>query len=161
MKLLATILLFILTNVLFSQSKKDLKDGGIIARTEKTSKLEKKVLVTFVESEEKYDENGNKIELIEYKSNGDIKTFDQFSYNEKGRLSKETHLDPLTKKAKETVEYFYNDDDKVVKETYYNKKGELHKTVDYTYENKLKIEKKITNSSGKTIETKSYTYQKK
>jgi hypothetical protein len=55
MKLLATILLFILTNVLFSQSKKDLKDGGIIARTEKTSKLEKKVLVTFVESEEKYD----------------------------------------------------------------------------------------------------------
>lgn len=161
MKILATIVFFCFTGILFSQSKKDLKDAGVISRTEKTSKVEKKSTITFVESTEKYDESGNKVEVIEYKSDGDVKVHDQFEYNEKGKLVKEIHLDPLTKKAKETIAYSYGEDDKVVKEVYYNKKGEVSKTVDYTYSNKLKTEKKITNAAGKVIETKTYTYEKK
>lgn len=146
---------------LWAQSKKDLKDAGVISRTENTSKLEKKAMVNFVESTEKYDANGNKIEAIEYKSDGDIKSYEQFEYNDKGKLMKEMHIDPLSKKPKETVEYTYGDEDKLVKEVYYNKKNELVKTVEYKYDGKLKTEKKTTNSSGKVTETKTYTYEKK
>lgn len=161
MKLLATILFLSFTTFISAQSKKELKDAGVISRTENTSKLEKKALINYKESVEKYDENGNKIETIEYKSDGDIKNYDQFEYNDKGKLSKETHLDPLSKKPKETIEYTYNEDEKLIKEVYYNKKNEINKTVEYTYENKLKVEKKTTNGSGKVIETKKYTYEKK
>ncbi len=161
MKILSTILLFSITGLLFSQSKKDLKDAGIISRTEKTSKVEKKTTITFVESVEKYDDNGNKMEVIEYKSDGDIKVYTQFEYNDKGKLVKETEIDPLSKKTKSTVEYSYSDDDKLIKEGYYNKKNELVKTVEYTYDGKIKTEKKVTNAAGKVIETKTYSYEKK
>lgn len=161
MKILLTLVLFCSTHFLFSQSKKDLKDAGVISRTEKTSKIEKKATINYTESIEKYDGNGNKTEVIEYKSDGDVKLLEQFEYNDKGKLSKEIHLDPLSKKAKETIEYTYGEDDKIIKEVYYNKKGEVSKTIDYTYSNKLKTEKKITNAAGKVIETKTYTYEKK
>lgn len=161
MKLLATALLLSISTYISAQSKKELKDAGVVSRTENTSKLEKKVMINYVESIEKYDDNGNKIELVESKSNGDIKTFDQFEYNDKGKLIKEYHIDPVSKKPKETVEYIYNEEDKLIKEIYFNKKNEINKTVDYTYENKLKTQKKISNGSGKVIETKTYTYEKK
>lgn len=161
MKLLATIFFISLSPLVFSQSKKEIKEAGVIARTENTSKLVKKSMVNYVESTEKYDENGNRIEVIEYKSDGDIKNFDRYEYNEKGKLVKEIHIDPLSKKPKETIEYFYNEDDKIITELYYNKKNELSKTVEYVYENKLKTEKKTTNEKGKIIETKKYTYEKK
>jgi hypothetical protein len=161
MKLFATIFFISLSPLAFSQSKKEIKEAGVIARTENTSKLVKKSMVNYVESTEKYDENGNRIEVIEYKSDGDIKNFDQYEYNEKGKLVKEFHIDPLSKKPKETIEYFYNEDEKIIKELYYNKKNELNKTVEYVYENKLKTEKKTTNEKGKIIETKKYTYEKK
>jgi len=161
MKLLAAFFFLSVSTLLTAQSKKELKDAGVASRIENTSKLEKKSIVNFIESTEKYDANGNKTEAIEYKSDGDIKNYDQFEYNDKGKLVKETHIDPLSKKPKETIEYTYGEDDKLIKEVYYNKKNELTKTVDYKYENKLKIEKKTTNSSGKVIETKTYTYQKK
>lgn len=161
MKTLATLLLLFIHVVIFGQSKKDLKDASVISRTEKNSKFEKKSTINYVESTEKYDNNGNKIEVIEYKSDGDIKVFDQFEYNDKGKLTKERHIDPISKKPVETIEYFYNEEDKVIKEIYYNKKNEVYKTAEYTYTNKLKTEKKITNSKGKVIETKTYTYEKK
>lgn len=146
---------------IWAQSKKDLKDAGIVSRTEKTSKLEKKVMVNYIESTEKYDANGNKIESIEYKSDGDIKSYDQFEYNDKGKVIKEMHIDPLSKKPKEIIEYSYGEDEKLMKEIYYNKKNEIAKTVEYKYDNKLKTEKKITNGNGKVIETKTYIYEKK
>ena len=161
MKILTTFLLFSIPALLLAQSKKDLKDAGAISRTEKTSKIEKKSTINYVESTEKYDNNGNKIEVIEYKSDGDIKVFDQFEYNDKGKLIKELHIDPISKNPKETIVFTYGEDDKLIKEVYYNKKNEVYKTVEYTYESKLKTEKKITNSTGKVIETKTYTYEKK
>lgn len=161
MKALSILILLVCTTGVWAQSKKDIKDAGVVSRTEKTSKLEKKSMVNYTESIEKYDANGNKIEAIEYKSDGDIKNYDQFEYNDKGKVIKEMHIDPISKKPKETIEYFYGEEDKLVKEIYYNKKNEVSKTVEYQYENKLKTEKKITNSSGKVIETKTYTYEKK
>jgi hypothetical protein len=157
---ISAILLFLLFPVcLMAQSKKELKDAGIISRTEKTTKVEKRTTVNYTESVEKYDNNGNKIELIEYKSDGDIKTYNQFEYNEKGKLVKEFRIDAISKKPKETIEYQYNEEDKLVKELYYNKKNELTKTNEYTYVNKLKTEKKTTNANGKIVETKTYTYE--
>jgi hypothetical protein len=161
MKALFIVILFAFTSAVWAQSKKDLKDAGVVSRTENTSKLEKKSMVNYIESTEKYDANGNKIEVIEYKSDGDIKNYDRFEYNDKGKLVKEIHIDPLSKKPKETIEYTYGEDDKLMKEIYYNKKNEVYKTVEYTYDNKLKTEKKITNNSGKVIETKTYIYEKK
>lgn len=145
--------------LLSAQSKKDLKDAGIKSRIEMTSKLEKKSMVTYKESSEKYDDNGNKLEVIEYNSKGDIKTFTQFEYNEKGKVSKEMKIDPISKKPSRTIEYTY-DNDKLVKEIVYNKKSEVSETSLYSYDGKLKTEKKTTNATGKVIETKTYTYEK-
>jgi hypothetical protein len=143
-----------------AQSKKDLKDAGVKMRVEMTSKLEKKTMVNYKESVEKYDENGNKIEVIEYNSKGDIKNYLQYEYNEKGKVVKEMKIDALNKKPIKTIEFTY-EDDKLTKEILYNKKNEVAETSVYTYDGKLKIEKKTTNGSGKVIETKTYTYEKK
>jgi len=159
------IIFFVVTIFLFSgfinaQSKKELKEAGVIYRIETTRKLEKKVMITYNESSEKYDENGNKTEVIEYNSKGDIKTFFQYEYNDKGKVNKEYKIDPISKKTSKTVEYIYEDDN-LIKELVYNKKMELVETVVYSYDGKLKLEKKTTNAAGKVIETKTYTYEKK
>jgi len=161
MKLFAIILAFIAPFTIVAQSKKDIKDAGVISRTEKTCKTEKGATVTFTESVERYDENGNKVEVIEYKSNGDIKVYSQFVYNDKGKLVKEMAIDPISKNPIVTIEYTYDEKDKLIKELHYNKKKELKKTVTYTYDNTLKTEKKVVDDKGKTIETKTYTYEKK
>lgn len=159
-KIILLVVLNLLSAVIFAQSKKEIKDAGVISRTETTSKLEKKSMITFKESMEKYDENGNKTEVIEYNSKGDIKSFVQYEYNEKGKVTKESKIDPISKKPSKTIEYLY-EDDKLTKELLYNKKNELIETTQYTYEGRLKKEKKTTNASGKLIETKVYTYEKK
>ena len=129
-------------------------------RTEKTIKIDKKVTINYLESTEKYDKNGNRIELIEYKSDGDIKRFNKFEYNDNGKVIYEQHIDPITKKPKETIEFTYSEGDGLIKEVHYNNKLQLTQTVVYTYENHLKTEKKTTNSTGKVIESKTYTYEK-
>lgn len=160
MKILAIFLLLSIPVVVLAQSKKVLKNAGVVSRTEKTNKVDKKGTINYLESTEKYDSNGNRIEVIEYKSDGNIKKYNKFEYNDKGKLIYEQHIDPITKKPKETIEFTYSEVDGLIKEVYYNNKLQLSKTVVYTYENQLKTEKKVTNSAGKVIETKTYTYEK-
>ncbi len=161
MKLLATLLIFFLPSLLFSQSKKELKDAGVISRVENTSKSEKGKTTNYKESFERYDDNGNKIEAIEYKSNGDIINYTQFEYNDKGKVIKEKRLNPVNSQPKATINYEYSEDGKLIKELHYDKNNELKKTSEYLYENGLKAIKKTTDSKGKVIETKTYTYEKK
>jgi hypothetical protein len=160
MKYFITTLFCLPLILLTAQSKKELKDAGVKSRTEMTSKLVKKSMVTYKESFEKYDENGNKTEVIEYDSKGDIKSYTQFEYNDKGKVTKELKIDALSKKPVRTIDFFY-EEDKLTKEIVYNKKNEVTETSIYTYDGKLKLEKKTTNGSGKLIETKIYTYEKK
>lgn len=161
MKTLATLLLCSIPVIMMAQSKKELKDAGVISRTETTSKTEKGSTSTFKESFEKYDGNGNRIEVIEYKSNGDILNFQQFEYNANGKVTKEKKINPLNSQPKITIEYIYGADDKLIKELHYDSKNVVTKTVEITYENGLKKEKKITNNLGKVIEAKTYVYEKK
>lgn len=160
MKSLAFIL-FVSTSVLLTaQSKKEIKEAGIISRTENTVKTEKGRTKTYKESFEKYDNNGNKVELIEYKSNGDINNHTQFEYNGKGKVIKEKEINPLSKLPKSIVEYTYTENDRLFKELHYDSKNVLKKTIEYIYEGGLKKEKKVTNADGKVIENKTYTYLK-
>ena len=160
MKYIFSILLYLPILVVSAQTKKDLKEAGVKSRIEMTSKLEKKSMITYQESAEKYDDNGNKVEVIEYNSKGDVKSYMQFEYNDKGKVMKEMKMDASSKKPLRTVEFFY-EDDKLTKEILYNKKNEIAEITVYTYDGKLKTEKKTTNNNGKVIETKTYTYEKK
>lgn len=141
-----------------AQSKKELKEQGIRERREETRKTSKGVTVTYLESVEKYDANGNTIEKTEYDEKGDVQSIRQYTYNDKGKLEKEISLDPLSRNPRHSVTYTYSEDDRLIKEMEYNKKGELERTVEYTYENNLKREKKVTDAKGKVTEVKTYTY---
>lgn len=161
MKIFITLFFVAASAAIFAQSKKDIKDAGVISRTETTVKSEKGSSVSFVESVEKYDDNGNKTEVIEYKSNGDILAYTQYSYNEKGRLIKEVRLNPVNKQPKTTIEFQYSDDGKLQKEIHYDSRNQLKKTSEFKYDGNLKISKTTTNASGKIVETKTYSYVKK
>lgn len=161
MRLILTIILSACFSIGYSQSKKDIKEAGVISRTENTVKSEKGSSQSFVESVEKYDENGNKTEVIEYKSNGDIVSQIQYSYNDKGRVSKEVRINPVNKQPKISIEFQYTEDGKLIKEIHYDNKNQLKKSIEFKYEGNLKTSKTTTNASGKIIETKTYTYEKK
>lgn len=143
----------------FSQSKKEIKEAGIKSKTEKTQITEKGKSVTFTESIEKYDADGNVIELIEYEENGDTKKHIVYSYNEKGKLIKESKINPITKKEKSYIEYVYGEKNKLVKQTEY-RNNKLYTTTEYSYEGEFKTLKRVFNSKNKLIESKIYTYEK-
>lgn len=161
MKLSLAVLFILSSSFIFAQSKKDIKEAGVVSRTETTVKSEKGGSLSYIESVEKYDDNGNKTEVIEYKSNGDISTYTQYSYNENGRLFKEVRINPVNKQPKITIEFQYAEDGKLEKEIHYDSKNQLKKTSEFKYDGNLKISKTTTNASGKIIETKTFTYVKK
>jgi|GEM_PF-1484462 len=154
--ILALVLLFS-SPLLWSQSKKDLKEAGITGRQEETKKAGG---TSFMESSEKYDPNGNTTEKIEYDDKGDILLHEKYEYNEKGKMVKEIHVDPISKKERKTIEYLYNGNDRLTGEIHRDRKGEIVKMVEYNYDGNLKKEKKVTDAKGRLLETKTYTYQK-
>lgn len=163
MKIIFSFIVVLSINMIhvYAQSKKDLKDAGVASRTETTVVTKKGTTVQYVESVEKYDENGNKLEVIEYSSNGDISQYVQYTYNDKGKVIKEVKLNPASKQPNSTIESIYSEDGKLITENYYDKTNQLKKTVDYAYDGNLKISKTTKNASGKIVETKTYTYEKK
>ena len=128
--ILAT-LLFCFSFTAFSQKKKELASGNIIAKTEWNTEYKNGVEYKYKESEYKYDQNGNV--LLEKE------------YSDKGILLKHT-------------EFQYDKDGKIVVVLHYNAKKQLIKREEFTYKGNLKTEKRVFGADKKMKSKKTYDY---
>jgi hypothetical protein len=104
--------------------------GKIKSKTVHEEKTVKGIKTTLIESEEKYDLNGNVIDEIQYKD-GKI---DKHIVNE------------------------YDSNNNKTKETEFDGTGKAKKTCEYKYANGLRIEKNTFDENKKLISKKTYTY---
>lgn len=173
----------------FGQSKKLIRTYSIESKTETTVKYDNgEETKRYVSETEKYNEDGERIEFVDYNSKGEIKSQEHFVYV-KGRLVEEIKDKRIAKGAGKTSfeksTYQYVKDKVVMKETFdadgnlkkrttysYNKFGDLElelkmdsdgqvkKQIQYEYDNRgLKIKKTITNAAGVVLEEKHYKYE--
>jgi len=132
MKNLLLIISILISTIVFSQSKKKIRENGYTTKTIYKSEYrggkEKKVKV----SETTFNKNGDIAELKEFDEFGKIKKHILFSYDDKKNKTKEI---------------------------YYTPSGKIKKTVKYKYNNGFKIEKAIYDGNGKIKSKKTYVYK--
>ena len=85
-----------------------------------------------VEKIEIYDEEGNTIEVKEYNKSGEVRRWEQFTFDE-------------------------NDD--VTEEKFLDAKGRVNERITYTYEDRLVREKKYYDHKDRLVKKKTYTYE--
>lgn len=127
-KIIVFSLLLLTGTFIYGQSDKTIKSLGIVTK-ETVRHTDTKN--SYTESVEKFDENGNLIEEIEYSQDKTIKKHRQWTYNENNDKTSELELDA---------------------------NGKIISKIIYEYDGKLKISKKEYNEKGKLISWKSYSY---
>ncbi len=115
----------------YGQSEKTLKSLGV---SNKETWRHTGTNTKYLESLEKFDDNGNLVEEIEYESDKSIKKHTLWTYNSNNDKTTETELDASGKTVSKTV---------------------------YEYNGKLRTSKKVYNEKGKLISWKSYNYDMK
>lgn len=133
MKIIFAAVFFIFCINAKSQSKKEIKDLGIIS-IKTVSHINEKS--SYIEKIEKYDAEGNLIEEIKYYPDKSIKSHVCWTYNKNNNKFTEIHYDKNDKIIKKT-EYQYNEGLRTSKKEY-DEKGKLTewKTYEYTLEKK-------------------------
>ena len=116
----------------FGQSKKTLKEHGIVTKTVEEYFLEEGMDEPVVESFERYNKEGEVVEIKEYNRRGEVKKWEKYAYDEEGELVEEIFLDPKGK-VLSTEKSIYRDGLKVEKH-YFNNRGKLYKKKVYNYE---------------------------
>lgn len=129
------VILFLLMSfqvcILHAQSRKNVKEYGIITRTEYEEDYENSNGKAYKEEFTKFDKEGNVIEEVKYESNGNIK---------------------------EKTTYVYNKNNDVTREVRYDKNNQIEKTIEYTYDGELKTSKTVYDNKGRIITKKTYEY---
>ena len=128
----ATVMLVLISGVAFGQSKKTIREKKIISTTVDEYFIEEGMTDPVVESIEKYNENGDMIELKELNKRGDVKKWEKYVYSDEGNLVEEVFLDEKGR-ITTTEKNIYQDDLRIEKQ-YYNNKGNLYKKKVYRYE---------------------------
>ncbi len=114
------------------QSKKTIREKEIVSTTVHEYFIEEGMDEPVVESIEKYNENGDLIEIQEFNKRGDVRKWEKYGYNDDGKLVEEVFLDA---------------------------KGKIERTEKSIYEEKLRVEKQYYNSRGKLYKKKEYLYE--
>jgi hypothetical protein len=130
-------LIIILTVISFGtavsgQSKKKVKEYGIVSRTVEEYFLEDGMDEPVVETFEAFNEDGELIEIREYNRRGEVKKWEKYGYDEEGELVEETFLDPKGKVVR-TEKTIYKDGLRAEKH-FFNNRGKLYKKKVYVYE---------------------------
>lgn len=127
------ILLFILLMpfALFGQSKKEVLRYGIITQTIYEVDYENSNGQEVTHQYEKYDENGNMIEYIEYDDRGKPEKHERYEYNANNQKTKEIKLD--NGKIYKVHEYNYNAQGLKTERKTYDSKHRLLKVKRYEY----------------------------
>lgn len=118
--------------VLNGQDRKDIRDKNITTITVQEYFIEEGLKEPLVESIEKFNEDGEIVELKEFNKRGDVTKWEQYKYDEDRNLIEQVFLDSRGK-VKETEKIIYEDGFRVEKQ-YYNDKDKLYKKKVYLYE---------------------------
>ena len=121
-----------LTASVFAQDRKVRRDSGIISRTVNEYFIEEGIKEPLIESIQKYDEDGEVIEIRELNKRGEITLWEKYAYDEDRNIIEEVFLDERGK-VTSTEKTIYEDGFKVEKQ-YYNNKEKLYKKKVYVYE---------------------------
>jgi len=122
----------LLSAPVFGQSTKTIKEKQIISLTVQEYFIEEGMDKPVVESLEKYDENGQLVEIKEFNSRGEVKLWEKYVYDEEGN---------------------------VVETQFMNSRGKLEKTEKTIYSDGLRIEKQFYNNKNKLVKRKVYEYE--
>lgn len=117
---------------ILGQNTELVKEKKIASRSIYEYFVEEGLTEPLLESFEKYDEEGNLLEVKELNSKGEVKLWEKYTYDEEGRVLEEVFLDSkgrLERKEKN----IYSDGLRVEKQ-FYNKKDKLVKRKVYEYE---------------------------
>jgi hypothetical protein len=132
-KMLSIMTIFLLlATVATGQGKKTIKDKGITTITVEEYFIEEGMDEPVIESIEKFDEEGDLIELQVFNKRGDVKTWEKYVYNDNGDMVEQVFLD-VKGRIVETEKTIYNGKLKTEKQ-YFNNKGNLYKRKVYKYE---------------------------
>lgn len=125
-------LLLAVTMAGHSQSKKEIREKGIASTTVQEYFIEEGMKEPVVESVEKFNMEGELVEIQEFNRRGEVRKWEQYVYDEDGELIEEIFLDQKGK-IERTEKNIYRDGLRMEKE-YYNNRGRLYKRKVYIYE---------------------------
>ncbi|MEN8202605.1 MAG: hypothetical protein ABFS28_08425 [Bacteroidota bacterium] len=128
---LACLLLFAGITVT-AQSKKTIRDKEITTQTVHEYFIEEGYKNPVVESIERYNEDGDLLEIKVFNREGDIKQWEKYAYNRDREVVEEVHLDARGRVTR-TEKNIYEDGLRVEKQ-FYNQKGKLYKKKVYEYD---------------------------
>ena len=132
-KMLSVMAIFLLlVTVTSGQGKKTIKDKGITSITVNEYFIEEGMDEPVVESIEKYNEEGELIEIQVFNKRGEYKLWEKYVYNDNGDLVEQVLLDEKGR-ITETEKIIYKGKLRIEKQ-YYNKRGNLYKKKVYKYE---------------------------
>ncbi len=114
------------------QSKKTIREKEIVSTTVHEYFIEEGMDDPVVESVEKYNEDGDLIEIQEFNKKGEVRKWEKYVYNDDGKLVEEVFLDAKGR-IERTEKSFYEDNLRVEKQ-FYNSRGKLYKKKKYLYE---------------------------
>jgi hypothetical protein len=116
-----------------AQSSKTIREKGIEKITVYEYFIEEGRKEAVVESMEVFNEEGDRIEIQEFNSSGEVKRWEKYSYNEDGKVLEEQYLDEKGKVIR-TEKSVYKDGLKVEK-LFYNERNKLfkRKVIEYGY----------------------------
>jgi len=144
----------------FSQSKKEIKDNKIKSTTVEKTEQKDGVVVTYKETYEEYDKNGNTIVKIEYNKAGEIKSKENNKYDGFGNVTEKTEFEKKSGKTVKTT-YKYDAKGEKTEEIVYDTDGVIKSKQIFVKDNKgLKKETKEYNSKGELRWSRKYTYAK-
>lgn len=132
-KMLAVMVIFLLVSgTAMGQGKKTIREKKITSITVNEYFIEEGMDEPVVESIEKFNEEGDLVEIQVFNKKGEYKRWEKYVYNDDGELVEEIFLDEKGR-ITETEKNIYDGDLRVEKQ-YYNKRGDLYKKKVYTYE---------------------------
>ena len=125
-------LIVVLTGSLEGQDRKDIRDKDIVSITVNEYFIEEGLDEPLVESIEKYNEDGEVIELKEFNKRGVITRWEKYTYDEDRNVIEEIFLDARGKVTR-TEKSIFEDGFRVEKH-YFNERDKLFKKKVYVYE---------------------------
>ena len=114
------------------QGKKTLVEKGIISITVQEYFIEEGIADPIVESIEKYNTEGELVEIQEFNRLGEVKRWEKYAYNDQGDLVEEQFLDEKGKMVR-MEKTIYQDGIRTEKH-YFNDRNNLFKKKVYVYE---------------------------
>lgn len=121
----------LLPSTLIAQKRSTYMESRVKSETVHEYFIEEGIKDPLVESVTSYDKSGNIIEYKEMNSDGIVKTWQKFKYNEDNDKIEETTLDPKGNQV-EKIQWIY-DGEFVVEKKYFDSRDRLTKRKEYKY----------------------------